>query len=101
MQQDRLCMRESAEAGLAVIGAHAGGADAAEGQVFGDEMDHRVVHGDAAGGVRARSSLQVLVFRPEIIEGERPGAGVDEFHRGVEDLVRRGPAGSVRKSPPA
>ena len=59
LPQHRHRLAEGVEAGAAVVGAHAAGADAAERQVVRGEMQQRVVDGDAAGE-RARRIFSTL-----------------------------------------
>src|SRR5512143_2309111 len=75
--EDGLLVTERDEAALAVISAHARGADAAEGQLLVDEMPQRIVDGDAARDRLAQHSLAPRAIPPEVVEGERPRAHVD------------------------
>src|SRR5690606_29161778 len=73
--EDRLQLREGVEAPFAVIGAHAAGADAAEGLVLLPDMPQAVVDGDAAGQRLGEHALAIRPVGAEPVERQRMIAG--------------------------
>lgn len=86
--QRRLVVREAVEAHLAVVGAHAGVAHAAEAHVVVRQVDHHVVHrGAAEGQAREHAVLHLLVVG-EHVAGERFLEGAHDVEGLVERAVR-------------
>src|SRR3954453_3634849 len=69
--QDAAGVRVGAEAPLAVVLAHPGVADAAEGQVGNERLDRAVVDGRVPGGGRAQDLLRHVLVFSEDVEAER------------------------------
>ena len=77
MQGHRPLVREGPEAVVAVVRAHAGVADAAEGDGGGDHADAEVVAVDVAGAGAVGHRLEPLVLLAVPVQDERAGPVVD------------------------
>src|SRR5262249_27318085 len=71
-------VRVGAEAPLAVVLAHPGIANAAEGQVGDERLDRAVVDRRVSGGGRVQDLLRHMLAFREVIEAERAWPRIDE-----------------------
>jgi hypothetical protein len=76
-------MAEAVKAMLAMVGAHAAGADAAEGQLFSEKMHGHIVHAHASGPCAGQDLTFLRAIGPKIIQCQRSGAAI---HR-ANDLI--------------
>src|SRR5690606_12302346 len=72
LPQHRQPLAHRIEARAAVVGAHAAGADAAERQAFGGEMQQCVVDGDAAGEGAVEDAFDLAAVVAEGVQRQWP-----------------------------
>src|SRR5690606_24326940 len=87
LDEHSLGLAEGQETFVAVVVAHAGGADAAERQVILSHMQQRIVDAYAAGVRMAEYVLLLGLVVAEVVERQRAVALVDVGQRLVELVV--------------
>ncbi len=86
---------------MGMIVTHPGIADAAYGQIFGDEMSDRVIDADATGMGRLEDPLPALAVAVKQIDRQRARPLIDVVKRLFQRAIGERWAISVRKSLPA